>query len=192
MLGRLKRMSRGGWIACGIIVGVVIAPGAALAAFSDVRVVGIFGSPPAAVTAAHQLRVTEIDPANIRRTSFDFASFSQQCLPFPAPAGSALMLKQLSVDVYSNPSPGVGDAVGLYATTNCTDLITSVTPSSTGVTVIPFEPGIAIRSGGGFSLLRFGDVLARVNLLAYTMPANAVPASTQNLSRSSKSSLRKP
>jgi hypothetical protein len=54
------------WTLLGIGVGLVVAPVSALAAFGDVRVVGVFGNPPAAVTSAYQLRTAEIDPAQIR------------------------------------------------------------------------------------------------------------------------------
>ena len=40
MIPRLRRVSRGGWITLGVVVGAIVGPGVALAAFSDVRIVG--------------------------------------------------------------------------------------------------------------------------------------------------------
>ena len=176
MFSRLKRMSRGGWITTGIILGAIIAPGVALAAFSDIRIVGVGGGPVAQVTPANQLRVAEMDASRHRRFHA-FASGGGACINFPIPPGNSYMVKQVEFDVYGNASPGPSDTVYLYAASNCVDAVASSTPPGTGPIVIPFEPGIAIPSGGAVSVrVQSTGLDAEIYILGYLMQANAVPA----------------
>ena len=172
MVSRLKRMSRGGWITFGIVVGAIIAPGIALAAFSDVRIVGIGGSSPAQVTPANQLLATETSPARIRK--FTATLGINQCKSFDAPAPNSFMLTQAVIDIADGADP-----ITVHANKTCSARIGSVTSSPAvgyAHATIPFEPGVPIKSGGGFSVRSGpGTTTAHVYLLGYTMPANAVP-----------------
>jgi hypothetical protein len=145
-----------------------------MAAFSDIRIVGIGGSPPAQVTPANQLLAAETSPARIRRFTANVDP-STGCKSFDAPAPHSFMLKQAVIDVYVSRSDAI-DNITVYASKNCSAPIGSVNPTDYGTTTIPFEPGVPIRSGGGFSV-RAGpnEARAHVYLLGYTMPANAVP-----------------
>src|SRR4051794_14471010 len=118
MLGRLRRMSRGGWIAVGICTGAVIAPGIAVAAFSDFRIVGTNGSPVAQVTKGSQLRVAEIDASRFQGIDF-FNLGGGNCITKPVPSPTAYIVKQAVVNVIVNPSPGSGQNVALFANSNC-------------------------------------------------------------------------
>jgi hypothetical protein len=182
MINRLKRFSRGGWITFGIVVGAIIAPGVAIAAFSDIRIVGWDGQTAAHVTPARQLRVVEMDPSRIRRFSDRTVEDGGGCVSVDVPSGNSLMLKQIQVDVRFNPSPGTTSNLAFYADKTCNSVITSVTPNSTFPLTIPLDPGIAIRSGSGFSARAGGGTLvAFVTWFGYTMPVSSVSATTPSL-----------
>src|SRR5687767_2537889 len=110
MLTRLKGMSRGGWIAVGFCAAAIIAPPLAIAAFSDTRIVGLTGAPVAQVTPANQLRVAETDPFRFRGFSIHNVR-DGACQSVSIPAGNAYVLKQVVVNVYSNPTPGASNFV---------------------------------------------------------------------------------
>jgi hypothetical protein len=173
MISRLKRVSRGGWITFGVVVGAIIGPGVALAAFSDVRIVGTGGSPPAQVTPANQLLAAETSPARIRRFHAQVSQFNP-CKSFNAPAPHSFMLTQAVIDI-----PDGGDSITVHANKTCSARIGSFSTSPAvgyGNTTIPFEPGVPIRAGGGFSVHAGPTIVkAHVYLLGYTMPASAVP-----------------
>src|SRR4051794_17747447 len=119
MLARIKGMSRGSWIAIGLLAGVIVAPGVALAAFSDFRIVGVNGTPVAQVTPANQLRTAEADPASSRMLYVPAPS-QNTCVPSQQiPGGSAFVLKQAQFDAYSVPAIGPGNSVSLYEGPTC-------------------------------------------------------------------------
>lgn len=179
MVSRLGRVTRGGWITFGIVVGAIIGPGVALAAFSDVRIVGVGGSQPAEITGANQLQVGEVDPRRIKR--FNVLLIPRLgCRATDVPAGASLMLKQVVINVFRNERPADGDRVYIYANKTCNDdyggRIVSVTPQGIRTTMtIPFEPGVALPSGGGFSINAGDNILGEVYVLGYTMPSGALP-----------------
>jgi hypothetical protein len=181
-MSRLRNLAPSGWVTVGLVIGAIILPTAALAAFSDVRIVGTNGSTQAQVTPANQLRVAEIDPFRITMFTFD-PILSNNCQSQNVPAGSSFMLKQAVIDAYEVNQPTTPLSVFVYAAKGCpgTGAVGSVTPATTGTTTIPFEPGIPIKSGEGVSVYvqgtASGTVTARIHLLGYTMPASAVPAS---------------
>jgi hypothetical protein len=179
MFSRVARVKRSSWILLGIVLGAVIAPGAALAAFTDVRVVGVFGSPPAHVTPAYQLRVAEMDPANIR--TYRLSADSSSCATVDVPAGNSFLIRQAQVDVFLNGAPGALGTVYIYASKSCAGVpIAEVTPLSTRQTEqIPFGPGVPVPAGGGFSTVAgSGALSAAVHFTGYLMPPAAVPAGT--------------
>jgi hypothetical protein len=85
------------------------------------------------------------------------------------------MLTQAVIDTDgSSPS-----TITLHANKTCSARIASATligPSGFATKTIPFEPGVPIRAGGGFSV-QADDTVSKafVYMLGYTMPANAVP-----------------
>jgi hypothetical protein len=179
MLARIKGMSRGSWIAIGLLAGVIAAPGVALAAFSDFRIVGVNGTPVAQVTPASQLRTAEADPASFRMLYVPAPS-QNGCVPSQQiPGGSAFVLKQAQFDAYSVPAIGPGNSVALYEGPVCSgDPIAKVNPATVGSSVVPFDPGIAMQANQVFSVKVLGGVLAEVFLIGYKVTAAAVPANT--------------
>ncbi len=179
MFSRVARMKRSSWILLGIGVGLVVAPVSALAAFTDVRVVGPFGAPQAIVTSANQLRTAEIDPAQIRHYRAGVGGTG--CVGTPFPAGSSFMIKQLQIDAYRVNAPDAAATIYVYADQTCFGTpIAEVTPlSNRQDEEIPLDPGIPVKAGGGFGVrLGVTGMSAAVHLTGYLMPSGAVPAST--------------
>jgi hypothetical protein len=185
-IGWIRR--RSGWTLLGLAVGLVVAPVSALAAFSDVRVVGVFGSPQAQVTPAYQLRTAEIDPSQIRNYDV-IASGSPACKNVSIPSGNSFLIRTIQIDAYNVPTPGLSDTVYIYDALNCGGgHIASLTPLSTRENAtVPLEPGVPIRAGTGFSVQSVSsDMSAEVHVTGYLMPSGAVPASA-SAARFSKS-----
>lgn len=179
MLARIKGMSRGGWIAVGLLAGAIAAPGIALAAFSDIRLVSIDGSTVAQVTPNHQLRIVESDP-KLNRMVFLVTGASSQCVPSqPIPGTAAFVLKQAQFDVYTVGATGAGVSVGLYEGPTCAgNPIARINPATVGSSVVPFDPGIAMKPGQVFSTRAFNGVSAEIYLHGYAVTASAVTENT--------------
>src|SRR5712691_10961721 len=98
-MSRLRSLAPSGWVAVGLILGAIALPTAALAAFSDVRIVGVGGAPTAQVTPANQLRVATTDPA--RYQQFNGGFLVDQCNNIgTVHAGTGFILKQATFDVF--------------------------------------------------------------------------------------------
>ena len=87
-MSRLRSLAPSGWVTVGLILGAIILPTAALAAFSDVRIVGTNGTTQAQVTPANQLRVAEIDPSRITRFTLNPPSPPGACVSVDIPRGA--------------------------------------------------------------------------------------------------------
>ena len=96
-----------------------------------------------------------------------------------APTGKALILRDMRVNVFSNPSPGSGNAVVFYTDSGCAPqtIVADVNPPSVGLTVVPFDPGFAIASGQGLYAEALGSVEAETYADGYAVAAGQVPAS---------------
>ena len=90
------------------------------------------------------------------------------------------MIKEITVSVDSDPSPGTSD-LGLYEGPDCdvTQVITTLTPASLCMTVLPLDPGLAIPRGGTFSFA-VQDMGAFVTLYGYKVPASEISGYTPN------------
>ena len=60
-----------------------------------------------------------------------------------------------------------------------TQVITTLTPASLGMTVLPLDPGLAIPKGGTFSFA-VQDMGAFVTLYGYKVPASEISGYTPN------------
>jgi hypothetical protein len=92
------------------------------------------------------------------------------------PAGKALIIRSIQVDVFNDPTPGEGQHMHVYADATCSTPVADVNPPGIGVTVLPFDRGVAIRAGSGMSASVGGKVGAEIFVDGYTVPASAVPA----------------
>jgi hypothetical protein len=179
MLARIKGMSRGGWIAVGLLAGAIAAPGIALAAFSDVRLVSIDGATVAQVTANHQLRAVESDP-KLNRMVFVVPGAGAQCTPTqPVPGTAAFVLKEAQFNVYVVGATGQGNNVSLYEGPGCAgNPIARINPAAVGSSVVPFDPGIAMKPGQVFSARSIGSISAEIFLHGYVVTASGVTENT--------------
>src|SRR3712207_1488629 len=148
MMDRIHRMSRGGWITVGLLLGAILAPAVALAAFTDVRIVGVGGQPAVQVTPSNQLRTAEMDPARFRRFATNVTG-DEGCVALAIPPASSFMLKHVAIDVWENLSPSGSDAILVFANGLCTGAgVGSVTPSGSGPFEIPLGLGVPIPKDG--------------------------------------------
>ena len=180
---RIRNLSRGGWLAIGILLALVLAPSAAIATAAGVTEITGPGGQRAAVTDAGQLDVTQTTAGNyeVRDGSEDTTLTTPACLSFPAiSATTGFVIKEITVSVDSDPSPGTSD-LGLYEGPDCdvTQVITTLTPASLGMTVLPLDPGLAIPKGGTFSFA-VQDMGAFVTLYGYKVPASEISGYTPN------------
>jgi hypothetical protein len=104
---------------------------------------------------------------------------SRGCFNFAAPpAGKAMVLKEIEVDVFADPSPGDAQTVEVFNGPNCTNLIADVNPPGIGVTDLPFDPGVGVAAGSELSVLASGSVQAEAYAFGYAVSASAVPKSS--------------
>jgi hypothetical protein len=86
------------------------------------------------------------------------------------------IIRNVKVDVFTDPTPGAGQRVDIFAGNACGILVADVNPPGVGVTLWPFDPGVAIPAGSSLSVNVAGAVQAEVYADGYTVPAAAVPA----------------
>src|SRR5580658_7894089 len=111
-MSKIKSMSRGGWIVVGIIVALLLVPTAAYAGGKALKFTGIEGTSgnQADVTGAGQLLTTTVNPSSF----FQNASQTLPATEFAAvsiatpPSGTALVVTSIHINVYSDPTPGIG------------------------------------------------------------------------------------
>lgn len=179
----IRNLSRGGWLAAGILLAFVLAPSAAIATAAGVTELTGPGGQRAAITDAGQLTAApaSADSFETRGGTEDTTLTTPQCLtlsPFSATTG--FVITQISVSVDSDPDPGTSD-LGLYEGSGCDShrVITTLTPASLGMTVLPAGPGLAIPEHGTFSFA-VQDMGAFVTVYGYKVPAREVSGYTPN------------
>ena len=183
-LQRVRNLSRGGWLAAGIVLALVLAPSAAIAAATAVTEITGPGGHRAAVTNAgrphHDAGLTGQLRSQGRQRRHD-PDFTRACLdlaPFSATAG--FVITQITVSVTSDPNPGTGD-LALYEGPGCqaNGAIASLTPPALGMTVLPVGPGLAIPRNGTF-WFAVQDMGALVTVYGYKVPASEISGYTPN------------
>jgi hypothetical protein len=92
------------------------------------------------------------------------------------PSGKAMIVRDVRVDVYQDPSPGVGQLIAIYSDSTCSTLVGDVNPSTVGETVLPFDPGLGIAASSSLSIVAQGSVAAEVYTDGYSVPPGQVPA----------------
>jgi hypothetical protein len=92
------------------------------------------------------------------------------------PANKAMVVREVKVDVFNDPSPGPSQNVEIFSGTGCNTFVGDVNPATVGETVLPFDPGLAVPAGSGLSAAAGGGVQAEAYVDAYQVPASAVPA----------------
>jgi hypothetical protein len=59
------------------------------------------------------------------------------------PSGKALIVRQIRIDVYNDPTPGTGKFVDILAN-GCVGIVADINPPSIGQYVVNFDPGLAL------------------------------------------------
>lgn len=203
---RFRNLSGGTGIVIGILVTLILVPTAAVAAanFTIVRVKGASGQ-SANVTHNSQLLTTEADPTSyhlgmVQITGTDPENCQTVATP---PPGKALILDHVILAdlVTGKPVPDpnlVYDAEGIDLTVdpvadNCDGTIGAdvavATVNGPGTETISLAPGYAVPAGYELNI-RFGYWNGSSNTIAYsygyTVPANDVGATPQNLAHGRK------
>jgi hypothetical protein len=148
------------------------------AAFAQATQVNIT-DPNSTTRAAHvepggRLAVQEAEPNTFfHQTTFHIAGASGCTVIATAPAGRALIVRQVRVNVFADSSPGQGNNVSLYAGGSCSTAneVGDVNPASVGQTIVSFEPGLVIPAGSTMTALALGGVETETFVDGYTVPS---------------------
>jgi hypothetical protein len=117
-------------------------------------------------------------PSNLVSSAVTGLNSGSGCVMVIAPpSGKAMVLKQVTVDTFFDPSPGNGQNDVLYKGTTCGTPFVDVNPPTVGATVLPLEPGIAIPAGTAVWARAGAQIRAEVYAYGYAVSSSSVPAS---------------
>lgn len=121
-------------------------------------------------------------PANYFHASTFGISSSSACLVVATPpAGKALVVREVRLDVFADPTPGQANDIAIFRDATCNnanDIVADVNPATIGQIVIPFDPGIGVPSASHLSVVINGSVSAESYVDGYVVPSTAVPAAS--------------
>jgi hypothetical protein len=114
---------------------------------------------------------------------FDLASGTGCKVAAEPPAGKALVVRQVRVDTFSDPTPGASQNVTLFLGTSssCGTTVADVNPATIGQDIITFDPGLGVPAGSTLNVLVGGSVQAEVYTDGYLVPPKQVPATTVSI-----------
>jgi len=173
---KISGLSRVGWLVAGLVIGLVVAPAAAVAATFMV----LHGANGAAVNATNdnQLLTAEAPPSTWVG-EYGWADAAGVCSNLPVVSKTrGFVVKQINVDPLGSET---GDSVVyLYRGPGCSSKNTIGEVDANGNDVVyPFDPGVALPAKGQVSILYNGPVSqVRVQVLGYTVPAADAPSYT--------------
>jgi hypothetical protein len=90
------------------------------------------------------------------------------------PSGKALIVRQIRIDVYSDPTPGNGKFVDILAN-GCVGIVADINPPSIGQYVVNFDPGLALPDGAVLSAGVATGVGAEAFVDGYLVSPSVVP-----------------
>jgi hypothetical protein len=116
-------------------------------------------------------------PVNyFHQTTFAITT-SRGCLVIAIPpARRALVVRDVRVDVFADPTPGPDNDLVVFGDATCTDTVGDVNPGALGETVLPFDPGLGVAATSGLSARATGGVEAETYVDGYTVAPSSVPA----------------
>jgi hypothetical protein len=177
-MSRIRRLPGPAWVAIGLAAGALIAPAVAVAA-GNVGIIGSNGN-TAKVTTSGSLQVAEATPAAFKEyVKTDLGS--DVCTKVAtAPAKNGFVLKDATLDVFDDPSPGTGENVLLFTTKTCaqTSLIFDINPGTVNAYQYGFDPGFALAPGHSLYERQQGSVEAELYLLGFTVNPKAIHTNT--------------
>ena len=135
-----------------------------------------------AVQVGGTVTATQAAPASLLWGSNDVNPNGECRALLVPPTGKALILTNVHIDVYTNPTPGPLNWVAIYiGSGSCSYLVTLDNPAGVGVTDLTFPAGIPVPAGSQVSALSsiYGSVAAHVSAFGYSVPASSVPATPE-------------
>ncbi len=180
-MSRIKNMSRAGWIVTGVVAALVLVPTAAVAVTNAVIIKGSPSGIKANVSAAGQLLTATANPSSFFQSQDVFLGSAYSPVATP-PAGLALVVTTIHVDVYADPSPGSNQVVAfdVQLGTTCSQgtqvgsYSQIINPGSLEEVDVPLEPGLGIPAGDALCGLVSGSVGAEASVSGYTVPSSSV------------------
>jgi hypothetical protein len=130
------------------------------------------------VDAGGKLAVEQAAPADFYHAATFATDNTTGCVVIATPpVGKALIVRQVRVNVFSDPAPGADNNVAIYADSTCTSEVGDVNPATVGQTTISFDPGLAIPAGSAVSasIPPHASVRAEEYVDGYTIVSTAVP-----------------
>src|SRR5262245_36370971 len=98
------------------------------------------------------------------------------------PPGKALVVRQVRVDTYADPTPGPGHAVVIVVGSSCvTGVVGDVNPATVGQDIMTFDPGLGVPAGSHLLAFVTGALQAEIYTDGYLVPAKQVPATTVSI-----------
>jgi hypothetical protein len=169
-----------------LVIGVVMVPTGAWAVVTLKNVVinDPSGTNRALVDGAGSLQTADAPATEfLSERAFFTGTSADQTVVTPR-TGKALVVKTIQVNTMINPAPGPNEYIVFFVgNSSCTQAGRSnpvVTPAGLGVTVLPFDPGLAVPAGDvlcgrsndtSATGLKFG-----VSVYGITEPSAAVPS----------------
>jgi hypothetical protein len=131
----------------------------------------------AKVDVGNRLAVQEVPPSTyFHAANYDVDTGSGCVVLATPPAGKALIIRDVRVDAWKDPTPGQGQYVGIFANASCNyPDVAEVNPATVGQTMVPFDPGLAIPNGSSLSVLVGGSVGVAVYVDGYQVPSAVAP-----------------
>jgi hypothetical protein len=114
----------------------------------------------------------------VHSTTLDLTG-SSGCVEIATPpSGKAMIVRDVKIDVYSDPSPGSAQHVNIYDGTKCSlaALVADVNPATVGETTLPFDPGLGVPANSGLSTFVGGSVEAEIYTEGYSVAPSQVVA----------------
>ena len=170
-VSKVQDMSRGGWVIIGFVFALLLVP-TGMAAAAALKYVGIEGTSTnkVDVSAAGQLLTAPAGPSSsYNNWTEEFSTYTAIATP---PAGKALIVTSIHVDTRNGGSGEVAVGVSINGCTSGA-VFDQVDPSSNGVTVLPYEPGVVVPSGDTLCAFPSDWTLGNVTVSGYTVPAAA-------------------
>jgi hypothetical protein len=176
---------------CALAAAAAVLSASAAMAATPVNIV----DPNAASRAAHvepgnRLAVQEVAPATFFHSGAILSS-ADACVPLATPpAGKALIVRQVRVNVHDIGAVGGNNTIFVYLGEFCNEVVGEVSPNAVGLVAITFDPGLVLPAGGTLSATAFGSPRADVNTDGYIVASSVAPAVGQTLQLSGRPSQR--
>jgi hypothetical protein len=168
------KLSRGGWLAVGLVAGGLLSPAAVYAAATVVNIAGPSGR-VAEVAGTNQLQVVESGPGVYFESGYPALTTGSCTVVAKPPSGRAFIVTQLSVVTLASPTFDRSHGIVMFRNATCAGAATFVDlPTHLGESAHDFHPGIPTKTG--ISILAFGTgYQAEAEVRGYTVAATAVP-----------------